>query len=351
MLVSVAFAVLLSAVAMQAPGSPAAAAGPADEECLACHQEPGVTKTFADGTSRSLQVDANLVAHSRHAGKASCVSCHPDAREVPHPERTFASARQFTVAMSDACQRCHFSDYRRTLDSAHASAVRRGDLMAPVCVDCHGSHDIQQPNQPRTKIADTCARCHEGVAKTYAGSVHGRDVARNIADVPTCTDCHRTHDIGGPHQAGWKTSTPEICGRCHSDPERMKKYGLSTAVLKTYASDFHGKTAALRRSSGEGDGQAFVALCTDCHGVHNIVRANDANSQVIQANLATTCRKCHANASNNFPQAWLSHYEPSWEHSPAVYAVKLGYTVFIPFIIGGLILQMLLHLWRMAVNR
>jgi hypothetical protein len=31
--------------------------------------------------------------------------------------------------------------------------------------------------------------------------------------------------------------------------------------------------------------------------------------------------------------------------------VKIGYSIFIPFIIGGLILQMLLHLWRMAVNR
>jgi predicted CXXCH cytochrome family protein len=352
MLVPVAFAVVL---ALQAPAQsgaqPAdAAPPPSAEECLACHQEPGISKTFGDGTSKPLQVDGSIVARSRHAGKASCVDCHPDAREVPHPEKTFASVRQFTVAMSETCQRCHFSDYRRTLDSAHAAAVKRGDLMAPVCVDCHGSHDVQRPNQPRTKVAETCSKCHEGVAKTYAGSVHGKDVAQNIGDVPTCTDCHRTHDIGGPHQAGWKTSTPEICGRCHSDPERMKKYGLSTAVLKTYASDFHGKTAALRKGSRE-DGQAFVALCTDCHGVHNIVRANDANSQVIQANLATTCRKCHANASNNFPQAWLSHYEPSWQHSPAVYAVKLGYSVFIPFIIGGLILQMLLHLWRMAVNR
>jgi hypothetical protein len=31
--------------------------------------------------------------------------------------------------------------------------------------------------------------------------------------------------------------------------------------------------------------------------------------------------------------------------------VKVAYGVFIPFIIGGLVLQMLLHLWRMAVNR
>ncbi|HSL21316.1 MAG TPA: cytochrome c3 family protein [Vicinamibacterales bacterium] len=331
--------------------SPPAAPAPSAEDCLACHGEPGITMTFADGSSRSLEADGAAVAQSVHAGKAGCVDCHPEAREVPHPERTFASARQFAVSASEACRRCHFSDYRRTLDSVHAAAVARGDLTSPVCVDCHGSHDMRRPNAPRTRIADTCAKCHEGIAKTYAASVHGRDVARNIADVPTCTDCHRSHDIGGPHQNGWKTSTPDICGRCHSDPERMRKYNLSTDVLKTYAADFHGKTASLRKGKAGADKQAFVALCTDCHGVHDIVRVTDSTSKVIQANLTNTCRKCHPNASHNFPQAWLSHYEPSWKHSPAVYAVKIGYSVFIPFIIGGLILQMLLHLWRMAVNR
>ena len=338
-------------IALQASGSGAQnAPPPADAECMECHRDKTLTMTLADGTLKSMHADAASIAHSRHAGKATCVDCHPGTSDASHPNRTFASARQLTVAMSENCQRCHFSDYRRTLDSVHADALKRGDLTAPVCVDCHGSHDIQQANVPRTRIADTCARCHEGVAKRYAASVHGRDVARNISDVPTCVDCHRTHDIGGPHQAGWKTSTPAICGGCHSDPERMKKYGLSTDVLKTYASDFHGKTAALHKGSRD-EGQAFVALCTDCHGVHDIVRARDKNSQVIQANLANTCRKCHPSASNNVPQAWLSHYEPSWSHTPAVYAVKVGYAVFIPFIIGGLVLQMLLHLWRLAVNR
>jgi len=337
-------------LALQPPAAPTSTPAPTAQECLECHDDHTLTTTLGDGTEKSLHTDPAVVARSRHAGKATCVDCHPNTRELPHPERTFRSARAFSVAMSENCQRCHFSDYRRTLDSVHADAVRRGDITAPVCVDCHGGHDIQRASVPRTRIADTCARCHEGVAKRYATSVHGRDVARDIADVPTCVDCHRTHDIGGPHQAGWKTSTPEICGRCHSDPERMKKYGLSTAVLKTYASDFHGKTAALHKGSGSEE-QSFVALCTDCHGVHDIVRARDGNSQVIQANLASTCRKCHPNASNTFPQAWLSHYEPSWKHAPGVYAVKVAYAVFIPFIIGGLVLQMLLHLWRMAVNR
>ncbi len=131
----------------------------------------------------------------------------------------------------------------------------------------------------------------------------------------------------------------------------MKKYGLSTAVLKTYLSDFHGKTASLRRTQGRAPTGAVVARCTDCHGVHDIERVTNPESPVIKANLVQTCRKCHADANENFPGAWLSHYEPSWSKAPVVYGVKLAYAVIIPFMIGGLGLQILLHLWRLMVNR
>jgi hypothetical protein len=145
--------------------------------------------------------------------------------------------------------------------------------------------------------------------------------------------------------------TPQICGRCHSDKGRMDKYGLSTDVLTTYVADFHGKTASFRRASGSSAGEPFVAVCGDCHGTHDVRRADAAASPVLRANLAKTCQQCHPGASTSFPDSWLSHYEPSFSHAPAVYAVKLAYWFLIPFIIGGLLLQMLLHLWRVAVNR
>jgi hypothetical protein len=47
----------------------------------------------------------------------------------------------------------------------------------------------------------------------------------------------------------------------------------------------------------------------------------------------------------------MSHYEPSWSRAPVVMGVKTFYAVLIPFMIGGMLLQILLHLWRMAVNR
>jgi hypothetical protein len=39
------------------------------------------------------------------------------------------------------------------------------------------------------------------------------------------------------------------------------------------------------------------------------------------------------------------------KRAPLVWAVGVFYKIFIPFIIGGLCLQILLHLWRVMVNR
>jgi predicted CXXCH cytochrome family protein len=340
----------------------------ASQECLACHSDP-IDITLQDRTTRALTVHATDLAQSVHAG-VSCVDCHPAASEVPHPERTFASSRQFSVAMSEQCRQCHFQEYRKSLDSVHAAAVARGDTTAPVCIDCHGSHAVKKPNQPRTRVAEACGRCHTATAATFAQSVHGRDIASNSADVPTCTNCHGGHQIAGPGQPGWRSSTPEICGSCHSDPARMKKYGLSTDVLHTYFADFHGKTASLRgsrtssalvgnrtpsvlgsrRPSGLRDEQV-VAVCSDCHGTHGVARVTSAASPAMRANVLDTCRRCHEDAAAGFSDAWLSHYEPDWKRTPAIMAVKTGYAILIPFMIGGMGLQILLHLWRMAVNR
>ena len=341
--------VLLAAALLLAPTAPPAQADA--DMCLSCHSDPQMSMTVADGTPVSMHVDRSVFGGSVHA-KLACVDCHTGKSEVPHPARSVRNRRELTLAYDEQCRRCHFTNYTKTLDSVHQASVARGDRTAPVCVDCHGSHDIRKPSQPRTRISETCARCHQGVATAYAKSIHGHGLTNgSSADVPVCTDCHRSHDIGGPHQQKWELSMPDMCGRCHANESLMKKYGISTAVLSTYLADFHGKTASLRQHQGTAPNGRVVARCTDCHGVHDIAKADDPASPVMKANLQKTCRKCHEDANANFPDAWLSHYEPSWQKAPVVYGVKLAYAVLIPFMIGGLGLQILLHLWRLMVNR
>ncbi len=343
------FAVLALTAALSDPSPPTRTE--VNEGCLACHGEPSMTQTLPSGESRSLHVDAVTFGTSVHGEKLSCLDCHPDMSELPHPERGFTSKRQASLAYYEQCKRCHYSTFAKTLDSAHQAALARGDVTAPLCMDCHGTHDIVTPNLPRGRISRTCAKCHEGVSRTYEQSVHGKALlTENNPDVPVCSDCHRSHDVAGPHAEQWRAHTPELCASCHADEQVMSKYGLSTLVHRTYVADFHGVTARLR---GQGDPRdvPVVARCTDCHGVHDITKVDDPESPVVKANLVKTCRQCHADASENFPAAWLSHYEPSWQKTPLVKSVTVAYQFLIPFMIGGLILQILLHLWRVVVNR
>lgn len=344
---------LIAAVVLGAGGPAGAASSPSEEAevCLACHGDKDLSTTLPSGEVLSLYVAQQAYAGSVHGDKLGCLECHAGMDEVPHPAKPFRTVREFTIAYYEQCKRCHFDNYTKTLDSVHYARLAKGDVRAPVCVDCHSAHAITRPDVPRSRMSQTCAVCHKDVFAAYAGSVHGRALLEDQnRDVPLCTDCHRSHAIGDPRTPGFRLSTPELCGTCHTNERIMKTYGLSTRVLATYLADFHGMTASLRRSGGTG-APGPTALCIDCHGIHDISRVRAPGSPVMQANLVKVCQRCHPDATDRFPAAWLSHYEPSWGRAPIVYAVTVFYKIFIPFVIGGLVLQILLHLWRVVVNR
>jgi len=129
----------------------------------------------------------------------------------------------------------------------------------------------------------------------------------------------------------------------------MQKYGLSTRVVDTYLQDFHGITMKFYKQFGTTEKQ--IAVCIDCHGVHDITSVKGANAAIIKANLVKRCQKCHPGATSSFPDSWISHYEPNFKKSTLVFVIDWGYRIFIPFMIIGLLLQILLHMWRYSVNR
>jgi len=332
--------------------TPARAGIPAEQEdCLGCHgADASMSMDLPSGEKLGVYVDQKVFAKSVHGENLRCTDCHSDKKDYPHDKRPFQTKRDVTVAYYEQCKSCHFANYTKTLDGVHFAVMAKGNRKAALCVDCHGSHDITRPTEPRTKISATCAGCHGDVNKVFMTSVHGKSLEMGSEDVPVCTDCHRAHDIADPRGGVLSLKTPEICGRCHTNAKMMEKYGLSTKVVDTYLSDFHGMSATMQRRKST-SGARLAAVCTDCHGVHDIQGAKDPSSRTMQANLTKTCQKCHPDATQNFPKSWLSHYEPSWQKASLVYAVQVFYKFLIPFMIGGLILQIALHLWRVVVNR
>ena len=322
-----------------------------NEECLSCHGNEDMTVSLENGKEAPLFMKADLLTASVHK-KLRCVECHADNAQVPHPERKFKDLAAFRASFSDTCNKCHADNHAKMLDGVHSKIEGAAKANAPTCISCHGSHAVAKPAEPRTRIADTCATCHKEIVEQYAHSVHGQGVAQGDSDAPTCTDCHNPHDMADPKDRAWLMSSPEKCGGCHSDVKKMAKHGLSTSVMSTYVDDFHGTTASFGATKGKvAAGERRVALCSDCHGVHDIGRAPGANAAVLRANLIETCRKCHTGASNNFLSAWLGHQEASLTGAPAVFSIKLFYWFVIPSILGGLLLQIFLHFRRSMAKR
>jgi hypothetical protein len=273
-----------------------------------------------------------------------------DITEFPHRPLAAQTRREVSLLYYQNCARCHGANYEATFDSVHSQALEDGNQEAALCVDCHGFHDVSDPNEPISKSAHTCERCHSTIFAEYAESVHGSALlGEGNPDVPTCIDCHGVHDVSGPSETGFHLFSPQLCAECHADEELMNKYGISTNVFNSYVSDFHGTTVIFEQQV-EGQ-ETNKAVCIDCHGVHNMKKVDEQESQVIRGNLLVTCQRCHPEATDNFADSWLGHYEPDLERFPAVYLVDLFYRIFIPAVLSFMVLFVFGDATRRLINR
>ncbi len=329
--------------------------GMADRDCMACHVKPGLT-TIRDKDTISLTIDTVEVRNSIHHSTA-CAQCHTGASPVA--ERPCA-----TITGKVDCSICHAEVVKTYAASTHGKLADRGDPMAPICRDCHGTHgirarrDIHSPTYPthvpdlcgqchregnkaavrytgsernivshyvesihgkgllesglvvtamctdchtahhelphtdpassvnRNNVAQTCARCHNGIFEQFTQSIHSPTVAKTDKPLPVCNECHSSHTITRTDNEGFKLSIMNQCGRCHAD------------VTATYFETFHGKVSKL--------GYTAAAKCYDCHGSHDILPPDDPRSHLSRQNIVKTCGQCHPGSHRQFA-GYLTH--------------------------------------------
>jgi cytochrome b subunit of formate dehydrogenase len=365
--------------------------------CLACHGVEGMKSA----TGQDIYVDASKFSKGVH-GSFTCTTCHADISGYPHPKTVrkvdcstchpdmvsqFASsihgkARQNGDREAPICQSCHGAVHyivpvtdpaspvsKKNLPdtcaachsnpaflarhnipfakpveayrlSVHGRAVEAGNDQAATCSDCHGSHLILPPRDPRSKINHwnvpaTCGACHPKIERTYLESVHGQAMAHGSPDAPVCTDCHGEHMILAPSQPNSTVNPARVstvtCGRCHANERLDARYNLPTNRVPTFEESYHG--LAMR------EGVETVANCASCHGVHNIFPPSDPRSTVNPANLATTCGKCHAGAGKRFAIGPIHVTPASSSENPVVRWIRLFYLWVIPLTLGFMFLH------------
>ena len=304
------------------------------------------------GEVLSLYISPQVLENSVHSQTGiECQACHTEIKTYPHPEIAFQNARELARSYYLACQKCHPANYEKTLDSMHAQVADQGNLAAPVCTDCHGAHLVRPPDQPRAHISETCSQCHLEIYEQYEQSVHGAALIEDDnPDVPVCTDCHGVHNIQDPRTEQFRIQTPDLCAKCHANADLMAKYDLSADVYNLYQLSWHGIDVSVYKAKWPTIWHDS-AVCTDCHGIHNILSTQNPQSKVNPANLLVTCQKCHPNAGPNWTGAWTGHNEISQKKTPLLYYVEQFYASFTSGVLWISIVYVLLQIIRSTVDR
>lgn len=149
----------------------------------------------------------------------------------------------------------------------------------------------------------SCTACHSQLdenlgepASRYPDDVHaarGLNCAACHGGNPAADDYEQAHD---PRQGfvgkAARAQIPQMCARCHADNTYMRAYNprLRTDQIDQYWTSGHGQR--LRA------GDTGVAVCTDCHSVHDIRAASSPLSTVHPLNIPQTCGQCHASAGH-----------------------------------------------------
>ena len=174
-------------------------------------------------------------------------------------------------------------------DSIHGSMF--------TCVDCHTDVKSSAHETPPQKI--TCATCHADEQAAYDRSFHAKAVQGGNTHAATCVDCHGSpHELlpaSDPKSRVHHTNIPATCGACHSQKFVMEDGGQSAQMVASYELSVHGHAVAA--------GSEKAAVCTDCHGTHEILDAKDAKSPIFKFNVPQTCGKCHDSISKEFQQS------------------------------------------------
>ena len=167
--------------------------------CLNCHGNPHGLRAKTDPKSRVYPL--NL--------PGTCGTCHGN------PEL----AKKY--GLPDV--------YPLYMDSIHGFALSAdGLLVAATCSKCHGAHDILSRKDPKSRIfyknvPATCGACHAGVEADYLAGAHGTAMIAGRANAPVCTNCHTSHQIAQVDVASWQIKTVATCGNCHKT--RLRSYG------------------------------------------------------------------------------------------------------------------------------
>ena len=164
-----------------------------------------------------------------------------------------------------SCADCHNGKSDARLPGPPRELLEQSVHSGVECTDCHTTISMEgldpAADRPHGEVLESvdCSGCHEEAAEVYVK--HGLLQIGKDPDLPSCWNCHGTHDIlpSSDRQSHvHPINLPSTCRSCHTDVDLVKKHEfLREAPIKLYASSVHGQASK--------KGLYAAATCNDCH--------------------------------------------------------------------------------------
>ncbi len=276
--------------------------------CLMCHKHRYIGRIDANGKLHNYNVDETMYRHTVHRN-IDCHDCHTYITKIPHDPVTQ------TVNCANSChikppfsQETFSHQHIMTIfnGSAHGRTPEDSDRMRaakPDCIFCHQNplySKISEENLPEAEALRRCQNCHPqgGVIQAF------QHIAHRL----------RKKTTRAPQQI------VALCAKCHQDSERMLQLGASpraAEAVESYNHSIHGKLVRL--------GSKKAADCISCHAssaLHDIYKKDNPKASINKANIAQTCRQCHAKTGDWFIDIAV-HPSPIHKDNPIIYLMSL----------------------------
>lgn len=198
--------------------------------CARCHADAVFMKRFNPRARVDQLSEYRTSVHGQRnaggdAGAAVCVDCHG-----VHGIRAVGDTRSsvYPANVAATCARCHadagkmkpygiptvqYAEYRK---SVHYRAItEKGDIAAPTCNDCHGSHGAVPPGAE--SVAAVCGSCHSREASLFRETEAKKKL--DLGFSVRCVVCHGNHAVLPAHDGMLGVGKESTCTGCHPEGE------------------------------------------------------------------------------------------------------------------------------------
>jgi hypothetical protein len=195
--------------------------------CGTCHADAARIKQYnpAARVDQLSEYRTSVHGQKNAAGDrvaAVCTDCHGVHGILPIKDpRSPVHAHK----VAGTCARCHADEAKMAPygigsnqvaeygKSVHARALlERGDLTAPTCNDCHGSHGAVPPGVDN--VSNVCGSCHTREATLFRETEAKRGL--DLAACIRCVICHSNHAVLPPDDSMLGVHEQSTCVGCHA---------------------------------------------------------------------------------------------------------------------------------------